>query len=319
MIFCISANPAIDRRLRLDRLRAGEVNRALTVEPFPGGKSAHVAMAARALGEEVMWVGFLGGPTGEAALRGLKALSIPVLAVRIEEETRTNLEIIDEAGTVTEILEPGPRVTPSEVEEMVSVCRSLFERCGAQDRVVISGSLPPGVSANLYAQLIHSAHDYNCRVLLDASGEALRCALEASPDFVKPNRQEAEQLTGLDLCEEQSLVEATGRLIEAGARSVAVSLGEDGMIWQSACGATPLRARPPRVKAVSTVGSGDAAMAGFAVAQVHGLNEVETIRLAVACGTANCMEGAPGIINARDVEALLPQVSVQAIESLVKD
>ena len=318
MIFCISANPAIDRRLRLDRLMTGDVNRALTVEPFPGGKAAHVAMAAGVLGEEVLWVGFLGGPTGDATMRGLKALSIPVLAVQIEEETRTNLEIIDEAGTVTEILEPGPRVTPQELEKLASVCQSLFERCGERDQVVISGSLPPGAPADFYARLIRSAHDYNCRVLLDASGEALRCALKALPDFVKPNRHEAEQLTGLDLFEEQTAVEAAGRLIEAGARSVAVSLGEAGMIWQSACDKTPLSAQPPRVKAVSTVGSGDAAMAGFAVAEARGLDEVETIKLAVACGTANCMEGAPGIINARDVEALMPQISVRTIKPVVK-
>src|ERR1044072_985928 len=197
MIICVSANPAIDRRLRLDRLKAGAVNRASSVCPAPGGKAAHVAMAAAALGERVMWVGFLGGTTGEDCERGLTGLGIPVAVVKTAAETRTNIEVLEADGTVTEILEPGGAVTERDVERMLSLCRDVFIEHRGAAQVALSGSLPPGAPVELYAQLVRLAHAHGCRALLDTSGEALRAALRESPDLVKPNREEAEALTGV--------------------------------------------------------------------------------------------------------------------------
>ena len=115
MLVCVSANPAIDRRLQLESMAVGEVNRAVSAQPFPGGKAAHVAMVAQALGAEVTWVGFLGGASGEECESGLSALGIPLTVVRTRAETRVNLELIARDGTVTEILEPGGSVTDGEV------------------------------------------------------------------------------------------------------------------------------------------------------------------------------------------------------------
>src|SRR6185295_6576290 len=196
MLVCISANPAIDRRLRLQNIAVGEVNRALSAEPFPGGKAAHVAMVAKSLGTDVMWVGFLGGATGEECESGLSALRVPLTVVRTEAATRANLEIISADGSVTEILEPGGAVTEGEVERLFATCRDLFAETDPGTQVALSGSLPPGAPADLYAELTRMAHLYGCRVLLDTSGEALRRGLEATPDFVKPNCDEASSFAG---------------------------------------------------------------------------------------------------------------------------
>src|SRR5215212_8906228 len=114
MLVCISANPAIDRRLRLENIAIGEVNRALSAQPFPGGKAAHVAMVAKSLGSDVMWVGFLGGAAGEECESGLSALGVPLTVFRTQTATRANLEIISADGSITEILEPGGAVTEGE-------------------------------------------------------------------------------------------------------------------------------------------------------------------------------------------------------------
>jgi len=314
MIICVSANPAIDRRLRLDRLKAGAVNRASSVCPMPGGKAAHVAMAAAALGERVMWVGFLGGATGEDCERGLISLGMPVAVVKTAAETRTNLEIVEGDGTVTEILEPGGAVTERDIERMLSLCRDVFSEHRGAAQVALSGSLPPGAPADFYAQLVRLAHAHGCRVLLDTSGEALRAALAESPDLVKPNRDEAEALTGVRLDGARSASEAARLLFDAGARGVDISLGAEGMFWQESRDASPLVARPPRVEARSAVGCGDASLAGFAVARRRGLAAREFVRFAAACGTANCLADAPGMIDRREVERLLPQLSVEGLD-----
>ncbi|MGC1674678.1 MAG: PfkB family carbohydrate kinase, partial [Candidatus Acidiferrales bacterium] len=106
-IVCVSANPAMDRRLRVESLATGEVNRATSAQGFAGGKAAHVAMATRALNARAAWVGFLGGAIGQECARQLESLGIQVAAIPTVASTRVNLEIIDESGRVTEILEPG--------------------------------------------------------------------------------------------------------------------------------------------------------------------------------------------------------------------
>lgn len=314
MIICVSANPAIDRRLRLEKLTAGAVNRASSVRPLPGGKAAHVAMAAAALGERVTWVGFLGGSTGEECERGLVSLGIPVAVVKTAAETRINMEIVEADGTVTEVLEPGGHVSEGEVERMLSLCRDLFTEYRGAAQVALSGSLPPGAPADFYAQLVRLVHAHGCRALLDTSGEALRAALSESPDLVKPNRDEAEALTGVPLDGARAAVEAARHLFEAGARGVAISLGAEGMFWQATRDSAPFVARPPRVEARSAVGCGDASLAGFAVAHRRGLSGREFVRFAAACGTANCLADAPGMIDARQVERLVPHAAVESLD-----
>ncbi|MBA2705229.1 MAG: 1-phosphofructokinase family hexose kinase [Blastocatellia bacterium] len=315
MLVCVSANPAIDRRLRLKSMAVGEVNRAVSAEPFPGGKAAHVALVARALGAEVMWVGFLGGAAGEECETGLSALGVPLTIVRTQAETRANLEIISSDGIVTEILEPGGAVTDGEVERLLSTCRDIFAEGGEATQVALSGSLPPGAPTDLYAELIRLAQVYGCRALLDTSGEALRRGLEAAPDLVKPNRDEAAWFAGHPVCDAGAAMEVAQELFKASARSVAISLGPEGMLWQSSAECAPLISRLPPVAECSSVGCGDAALAGLAVAHERGLCDEETISLAVACGTANCLAKAPGQIDPREVERIARQVLVQRLHS----
>ena len=313
MLICVSANPAIDRRLRIGSLESGRVNRAFSATPYPGGKAAHVALAARALGEEVTWVGFLGGAAGEECEARLVALGVEVTVVRTEAGTRVNLEVIEDDGTVTEILEPGGGVSDGEVERMLSLCRDVFAEHGPGSQVALSGSLPPGAPADLYAELTRIAHAHGCRVLLDASGEAMRRALAAAPDLVKPNGDEAEPIAGRPVGDPEAAEEAAHRLIEAGARGVAVSLGAAGLVWRNGSRSGALAAEPPRVEGRSAVGCGDATLAGFAVAYSRGLSDVETLRLAAACGTANCLARAPGMIESDEVARLVPRVEVRPI------
>jgi 1-phosphofructokinase family hexose kinase len=314
MIICVSANPAIDRRLRLKSLRIGAVNRAVSVEAFAGGKAAHVAMAVRALGEDVIWIGFSGGATGNEIERQLNDLKIRVVAVHTNVPTRTNDEIIDESGQTTEILEPGGNVSDEEIEKMYGVCRKLFAGAASGFQAVFSGSLPPNVPMGFYSDLILSAHENGGKVILDTSGEPFLQGLEAAPDLIKPNCEEAEKAADLKIDNELTAISAARRLRECGARNVALSLGARGIVWLNGKNNSAILAVPPRVEVVSTVGCGDATVAGFAVAAQRRWSEEEGLRLAAACGAANCLAERPGQINILDVECLLPSVSLKTFE-----
>jgi 1-phosphofructokinase family hexose kinase len=314
MLVCISANPAIDRRLRLQDFAVGEINRALSVQAFPGGKAAHVAMVAKTLGIDVMWVGFLGGIAGEQCESGLSALGVPLTVIRTESETRLNLELVSGDGKVSEILEPGGSVTEGEVERLLTTCRDLFAESERGTQVALSGSLPPGAPGDLYAELIRLAHLYGCRTLLDTSGEALRQGLNAAPDFVKPNRNEASEFTNYPIDSADLAAEATRKFFAAGVKSVAISLGHEGMIWQRTYDGDLFISEPSPLPNCSPVGCGDAALAGFAVAHERGLSDEETLRLATACGSANCLADAPGRVDRNDVSRLFEQIQVRRID-----
>ncbi|HEX3818344.1 MAG TPA: 1-phosphofructokinase family hexose kinase [Chthoniobacterales bacterium] len=309
---CVSLNPAIDKRLRLDALNVGRVNRATEAIPAPGGKSAHVAMVLRALGADPLWLGFSGGPNGDALLQGLRALSIRAEGVPTAAETRMNLEILEENGSVTEILEPGVRVSAAERESLLRAFETALE-LNSNAFVIMSGSLPPGVLKDEFATLVKIARRHDARIFLDTSGEPLKLGLQQRPDFAKPNQEEAEWLIGKTIDGNASAASALEALVKDGPRNAAISLGASGLVWRGAGSSNAFVAVPPKLEARSAVGSGDATIAGFAFAASQNLGPEDTLRLAVACGAANVLADLPGRVRMHDVERLRDQVQVQAL------
>jgi fructose-1-phosphate kinase PfkB-like protein len=166
---------------------------------------------------------------------------------------------------------------------------------------------------DFYASLIDAAHAAGSKVLLDTSGDALRAGLKAKPDFVKPNRKELEAFLGRLLPDANEALAAAHELIRSGARSAAVTMGAEGLVWLESEGGPAWSARPPRLNRLSTVGCGDATLAGFAFASLQGLTGEKALRLAVACGAANCLAEFEGRISADDVQSIIPKVELRRL------
>lgn len=315
MFFCVSPNPAIDKRLTVPSLIPGEIHRARTAQSFPGGKSTHVAMVLRALGGKPHWIGLYGGAAGDQLVSGLRALKIEPHPCATRAETRTNLEIIDGAGGVTEIREPGAAPSPEELAAFEDACKTLFEEGRELDNVVFSGSLPEGVAPDLYARLIAAARASGCRTFLDTAGEPLRLALAAAPDFVKPNRDEAAALLGSRINSTESAAHAVSQLLSFGARSAALSLGADGLLFCAVKTAPVLFAPALKLQPRSTVGCGDAALAGFAHAIASNSSPEDTLRLAAGCAAANCVANSPGAVRREDIQEFQGHIRVQTLAS----
>jgi 1-phosphofructokinase family hexose kinase len=306
-ILCVSANPAVDRRIILPTLRLAEINRATSSHPAAGGKAAHVAIAARTLGADVTWMALLGGPEGELCQQGVAQHGVKPICIPVRGHTRTNLELCDcDRGNITEILEPGPIVTASEADSFVETFRGQLDNCPS---VVISGSLPRGLTPDFYVQLIRLAKVRGCRVLLDTSGDSLSRSLEAGPDVIKPNRQEASALVAREIATAADAIEAASELRAKGVAVAILSLGDQGAVV--ATEKTMLIGLPPTVRAKSTVGSGDCFLAGWAVAQAQGKDPSDCMRIAIACGTANCLAESPAHIDLAVVKEFLATVRIE--------
>ena len=150
---------------------------------------------------------------------------------------------------------------------------------------------------------------------MDTSGEALRAGSQAHPDFVKVNRAEGETLLGRPLGTIEEIANAAREIVARGGESAAITLGREGLVWKERKDGPVWKATPPHMNVISAVGSGDATLGGFAYCATQGIAGEEALRLAAACGAANCVASAPGRIELATVRALMPQIEIQRLTS----
>ena len=291
MILTVNLNPAVDRTCRLQTLKPGEVNRLYSAKNVAGGKAVNVAKVLRQFHMPTAAVGFLGGSGGRMIEEALEKAGVECHFTEIGGQTRTNTNILEEDGRVTEILESGPVITEKELTRFLKQFTGCLENC---ELAVLSGSFPQGVPTDIYARLTELCHMAGCRVILDASGEALRQGIQAGPDLVKPNRRELEYLAGRPLKTRKDAVEAARALLAAGVGRVVVSLGSEGLLWVDGERELFREARP--VKTVNTVGCGDTVVAALCMGEIAGEDAQTTLAKAAAMAAANASTGESGNI-----------------------
>jgi 1-phosphofructokinase family hexose kinase len=270
-------------------------------------------MVLQALGANPTWIGFCGGATGKELLAGLRRLQIEAVAVPMVQDCRVNLEIVDARRGVTEILEPGGTVTHPEWRAFQRICADKFQRAASSKILLISGSQAPGVPAEACARLLKLARRAGCLAFLDSSGPPLVKSLAAGPDLVKINREETEHATGMVVKDPVSAARAARKLLERGAKSAAVSLGKRGLVGIQRDDEPAIRAWSSPLRPKSTVGCGDAALAGLAFATANGFSFERSLALAVACGAANCLAPLPARITRENVSRFEESIRVERV------
>lgn len=272
MIVTLTLNPSVDRSVEIDKLTRGEVIRATAARLDPGGKGVNVSRALLANGVPGRAVLPCGGDEGRKLVGLLRAEGVPVVAVPVAGATRSNVTLAEPDGTITKINESGATLSPAELDAVAAALIATATAtadggaaAGGADTaatwVAICGSLPPGVDPTFYGRLCARLRSAGIRVALDTSGPALRSALDARPDLVKPNRDELAEVVGRPLLTLGDVVDAAAVLRGWGAGAVLASLGADGAVLVDgtgvAVGDCPIAARR------SAVGAGDAMLAGF--------------------------------------------------------
>lgn len=304
MILCVNLNAAIDKTVIVTPFRVGEIHRPEDVTALPGGKGCNVARALQRLGVEPRVMGWVGGYAGQFIEHGLQQEGIDTDFIYSGSESRTCLSILDSTTqTMTEIYEEGEPLPPAKITEMAARFRAVV---GQATAVTLSGSLPPGVPPDFYAQLIDMAHAANVPAFLDTSGAALQHGAAARPFLIKPNETEVEILAGRPLATPADLITAAADIAARYRTIVVLSLGKEGAI--AAQDGQIIRIHTPVVEAVSAVGSGDCMLAGLAYAFSQGLPLVEAVKVGVAAGTANTLLIGAGQFRKQDFEAVYAQI-----------
>lgn len=288
MIVTLTANPSLDRTVALAApLGRGRVQRALDVTSEPGGKGVNVARVVLAAGRPAVAV--LPGSADDPLVLALREAGIVYRAVAVPGHVRENLTLAEPDGTTTKVNAPGLPLTPLVLDQLAEV---LVREAAAARWAVLSGSLPPGVPAGWYAELVARLHGTAARVAVDTSGVPLTATLAGGvshlPDLLKPNAEELAELAGtpgLDLEHDpEAAAAAAATLVAAGVGAVLATLGAAGALLVTRDGAWS--ATPPPVRARSTVGAGDSALAGYLLADLAGAGPAERLGSAVAHGAA---------------------------------
>ncbi|HET7574021.1 MAG TPA: 1-phosphofructokinase family hexose kinase [Solirubrobacterales bacterium] len=313
MILTVTLNAAIDRTVAVPNFRLGHRHRAVESRTVAGGKGINVARALKLLGRPVVAAGFAGGPTGSRLVEQLREEAVLTDFTRIAADTRINLAVIDPtSGEQTEINERGPAVSAEEVEAFVDRLGYLAK--GAE-LCVLAGTLPPGAGDDLYARLVKDLGEHGVPVVLDAEGSAMLAGLRAGASVVTPNEREAEELVGQEFADRDDLAQGLSELVRLGAGEAAITR-PDGCVAVVGEGAERrfLEVRTEPLEPVSTVGSGDAFLAGYVAARYDGRPGEECLAYGVACGAESTQHFGAGAVDRNQVERLLGEVHVQDLE-----
>ncbi len=313
MIYTVTLNPALDRQLVVDEIKFNQVLRTQQVKVDVGGKGFNVSRMLAELGAASVALGFIAGHNGRILEKGLQELNIKTRFVSVHGETRTNISITTyNYSKYVKVNEPGAEVSDADAQALLKLIRDLAK---PSDWWIISGSLPPGVPPVIYANIIEIVQKAKGYALLDASGDALKAGLAANPTVVKPNQEEAAELTGLTLNDEASLLKAVRMIKQMGAQSVLVSLGKAGALLYN--NQSIWRARPPTIDARNPIGAGDSMVAGFVLQLSMGASSRQALRWSIACGAGTASQMGTTVGSRSLVENLLKQIIVKEIPDVI--
>jgi 1-phosphofructokinase/tagatose 6-phosphate kinase len=313
VIITVTLNAAIDRTVAVPNFQLGRRHRAVESRTAAGGKGINVARALSLLGQPVIASGFVGGPTGTRVLEQLRSESVLTDFTRIAGETRINLAVIDPtSGEQTEINERGPAVSPEEVGLFVE---RLDYLASGSTLCVLAGTLPPGAGDDLYARLIKDLKERGMVVVLDAEGEAMLEGVRAGASVVTPNEREAEELVGQEFSDPADLAHGLSELVRMGAGEAAITR-PDGCAAVVGEGSARrfLEVRTEPLEPVSTVGSGDAFLAGYVAGRYEGRSPEDCLAYGVACGAESTQHFGAGTVDRNQVDRLLGEIHLHDLE-----
>ncbi|MDR2525443.1 MAG: 1-phosphofructokinase family hexose kinase [Oscillospiraceae bacterium] len=304
MLLTVTLNPAIDKRYVLGALRPGEVLRVRECVAGAGGKGLNVARAAAIAGEDVLATGICGGFAGQLLEAELRKEGIPSCFLRCEAETRSCINIYDEAkDEQTELLEPGAAITDAIWQGFLALYTDLLKKATV---VTLSGSLPKNAPTDAYATLVKAARTAGKPAILDTSGAALQEGLQSSPTLIKPNIDEIAQRSA-----EDDPIPAAIALRAQGAENVAISLGAEGALLATPAGVW--RGKPPKIQAVNTVGCGDSMVAAFALSLARGYSAPKMLQTAIALSCASAVHPRTGAYDPAIMEQIYPRCGIEKI------
>lgn len=307
-VLTITLNPAIDQTVYIDNFTVDKVNRISKIQNDAGGKGINVASYLASSDLKVGVTGFLGANNMGIFEELFEKLFIENRFVLLNGETRTNVKVVDSKNkTVTDINQSGFHISDEKLNELEEL---LFSKKEA-NWYVFSGSLPNGLSKDIYKRWIIKAHDLGIKVALDASGESFTEALSANPEIIKPNNHELASFVSQSLNTKNDIVFHAKKLLDDGIQIVCVSMGENGALILKEN--EIFHAMPSEVEVKTTVGAGDAMLSGLILSQIKNFDTKKSIKLATAYSMSSVETVGPYLSSKEEIKNYFDNVTVTQV------
>lgn len=307
MICTVTFNPAVDYVVGVkERLSNGSVNRAVSEEVFFGGKGINVSLVLAELGMSSKVLGFVAGFTGAAIEQGISERGKGILTadfIHLEQGfSRINVKIRADDGSESELNGQGPDIPEKALGKLF---KKLEKLCDG-DTLVLAGSIPRSISADIYEKILVLISQKNIRTVVDASGKLLLNVLKYKPFLVKPNIHELSETFNADIKTDSDVILYANKLREAGAQNVLVSMAGDGSILVDEYGDIH-RCGVCSGTVVNSVGAGDSMVAGFLAGYSQSGDYDHALKLGTAAGGATAFS--KGLAERDKIYELLGQLN----------
>ena len=307
-IATLTLNPTLDVSYTLPKLVTDQKAHATGTRYDPGGNGVNVARGLMSLGVHAHACLITAGEIGALVTRLLSDHAGYLHPVQVKGETRINCTLLqDDPPVQYEVDGVGPWVS----EEAIGEISDIFLHSTKGGIGVLTGSIPPGVHRDIYANLTRRLRESNARAVVDAQSSLLQAALPERPYLIKPNRYELELLCGRKLPTVEDVAHEAQLLHQEGVEHVCVSLGGAGALFIDNSGA--YYATAPQIDVISTVGAGDSMVAGLIYALAREEDSMQVLRFGVACGSATAATPGTRIFTEAEARALMDRISVKKL------
>ena len=302
MIYTVTFNPSLDYIVSVKDFRPGMTNRTSSELMLAGGKGINVSIVLGNLGIKSTALGFIAGFTGDEIVRRLHNGGINSEFIKINDGiSRINIKLKSIDGT--EINGQGPHIDSSHIEQLMNRLRRLE----SGDVLVLAGSIPAGISDNIYKDIMDMLKDKGVQIVVDATSRLLTNVLEYNPFFIKPNQHELGDIFNVTLNTQEEVIPYALELKKMGAVNVCVSMGGKGAILVADDG-NVYKAKAPDGILKNSVGAGDSLVAGFLSGWIEKKDYEYAFRKGVATGSASAFS--ENLATKREISEVLKRVEV---------
>lgn len=310
-IITLTLSPAFDLHCYAKELLTGRENLVSIVRREAGGKGVNISRALKENGTDSLCAVLLGSENGKEFEKSLLSDGLNFHALTIRGRIRENITVHTKTGEETRISFEGFSADPSALDDITE----RLTEYGLSDAVVtFTGRMPTGLSTGDAKDFLKGLQRKGARIVIDSRSFSLSDIADCSPYLIKPNEEEISAYMGKKITSLAEAAEAGRAICQMGVKNVMITLGGVGAVLVTDSKAWT--ATPPVIDAVSTIGAGDSAIAGFLSAIANGLDESEALRRAVAYGSAACLTDGTLPPRKKDVERIASQVRINIIQKL---
>lgn len=305
MIYTVTLNPSMDFFVDIDQLSIGKLNRMNNDYRVPGGKAINISRVLRQLGMPSVATGFIGGYTGQFIEDWLEKEDIQRGFIRIDDDSRINIKLLKQEETV--INGRGPNVSVMEYQEFLY----YMSRVEEGDTVIMSGSLPPTITEEVYERVISICNANRARFIMDVYPQEMVKYLDKGPMLIIADHEMIERMLNVEIKDASDLHRYGKRILAEGADFLIVPVEGKGSILFTKNGAYHGLKIPGDY--VNSEGIRDAMIAGFIATYIRMSDPVEAYRVSIACGAATAFTR--DMAKRPEIEELIEKVEIKSIDS----